>query len=466
MQPEPHRDRPGKSGRSRDARIAAACFRAGCHAAHPRRLLPPLVRPDHEGVRIAGQLWRPDRGRLLIVGAGKASAAMARVMLRCLRPLADVDRRVQGQINVPDREFQSLPPLDVIPCRAAGENLPTSRAVEATLRIVEMVRGLSADDLCVCLWSGGGSALLTLPAPPVTLEEKRALIRWLDRSGADIVERNRIRRELSLVKGGRLASFAPGTPVVSLILSDVRGDPPELVASGPTVPASPDPAGALELLERLAAVAGKEGIPGSVINSLRVAAGGQRIGMPDQGDAAHTAPRVHVVVGNLGSAVAGAARRARWLGWDPAVRVQEDVPETVDQTANRLAAWLVDRNPPVAMLIDGGEPVICIDGPAGLGGRNSHLALEAALRIASASGFAGSATVLSAGTDGEDGNTDLAGAVYDARLFTGHRTLAREARSKLLSFNSAAFAVSSNAAIRSGPTGTNVGDLRIAIRRL
>ncbi len=428
-------------------------------------LVEQIVDVQGEFVTIGPHSLAPGSGRLVVVGAGKAAAGMARGLLRKLRRGGWDLSRVSGWINVPDADFCELPPLTVWPCRPVGENLPTERGVEGTREIVRLVEGLKADDLCVCLISGGGSALLAEPVDGITLDDKRELIRWLDWSGVDIRERNQVRRELSTVKGGRLRERAGPGRFVTLVISDVLGDPLELIASGPTIPTVSRPELALEILERLAGGSPvAAGVPEAVVECLRKqceSTSGQ--GTPDFRGAKGDTPEV-VLLGNLQRAADAVADLGRKLGFQVESVLQSNPHETVDEAAARIASWLTSQRGGRRILVDAGEPVLRLGDSCGRGGRNQHLVLAVAQRLLEEGqalpdrwGF------LSAGTDGEDGNTSAAGGCIDGGWLAAMKERSAEIEKALARFDSAPLLAATGGQLVTGPTGTNVGDLRITV---
>lgn len=400
--------------------------------------------------------------RVVVIGAGKASGQMAAGLIEIFRDAGIGPERLSGWINVPDDCVVDLPSLAVFGCRPAGENLPTEKAVEGTGRIISLVRGLRNDDLCICLISGGGSALLTSPAEGITLDDKRQLIRWLDSCGAPIEDRNRIRRELSQVKGGRLARMQVAGTMITLVISDILGDPVELIASGPTVPVDADPETALRLLKKYSSIDGDAGaVPQPVWECLKrkLNEAGQ-LGLPQSQAVQHV-----VTIGSIQTAVNAAAESARALGYQVQTRIQTEPGESVSEAAQRLVGWIKQFGTGPRVLIDGGEPTLRLAANPGRGGRNQQLVLDVASRLIEQGWPQSGFCFLSGGTDGEDGTTSVAGAVVDDGLLRawiqqGAKPSPYQARNDAYSFFER-----HQGLLATGMTGANVGDLRIAIVR-
>jgi hydroxypyruvate reductase len=376
-----------------------------------------------------------------VVGAGKAAAAMA----------AAVEASWSGPIEglVVTRYGHSVPcrHIEVI---EAAHPVPDAAGREAARRILEKVAGLAPEDLVLCLLSGGGSALLSLPAPGVTLEDKQAINRALLRSGAPIDEMNCVRKHLSAIKGGRLAVAAAPARVVSLMISDVPGDDPSVIASGPTVPDATTSADAIAILQSY----GIEN-PQSVMAHLQSSAAET----PKPGD-----PRfrnvTNLVVATPQDALEAASRVARAAGFQPLILGNAIEGEARDVglvhagIARQVAGFGQPIAPPCA-LISGGETTVTVRGN-GRGGRNAEFLLSLALALDGQAGIA----AIAADTDGIDGSEDNAGAVLLPD------TLDRAARAGLnpqahLANNDAypVFARLGDLVI-TGPTRTNVNDFR------
>jgi glycerate 2-kinase len=394
---------------------------------------PELCVPRH--------LPTPPKGRTVVVGAGKAAAAMA----------AAVEANWSGPIEglVVIRYGHSVPcrHIEVI---EAAHPVPDAAGREAAQRILEKVGGLGPDDLVLCLLSGGGSALLSLPAPGVTLEDKQAINRALLRSGAPIDEMNCVRKHLSAIKGGRLAVAAAPATVVSLMISDVPGDDPSVIASGPTMPDPTNSADAIAILQSYAIET-----PQSVMAHLQSPAAET----PKPGD-----PRfrnvANLVVATPQDALEASARVAQAAGFQPLILGNAIEGEARDVglvhagIAKQVAGFGQPMAPPCA-LISGGETTVTVRGN-GRGGRNAEFLLSLALALDGRAGIA----AIAADTDGIDGSEDNAGAVLLPD------TLDRAARAglnpKTHLANNDAYPVFAQLGdlVMTGPTRTNVNDFR------
>jgi glycerate 2-kinase len=419
---------------------ARAIFDAALAAADPSRAVERhLARIDFSRFQ-----------NIYVLGAGKAGASMARACERVL------GRRIAaGLVNVKYGHTAATRRIELNEC---GHPEPDQRGMNGAERIAALAAQAQRDDLVLCLISGGASALLPLPAPPVTLEEKRELTRLLLAAGADIHEMNAVRKHLSRIKGGELARLAAPARVESLLLSDVVGDNLDVIGSGPTAPDASTFADAAAVLKRY-------GIWRRAPKSVRVRIeSGLRIEIPETpkpGDAAFRRVR-NTVIGSNRLAVTAAAGRARELGYRTLILSSEIVGETreiarMHAAILREAAHSGHPVKPPACIISGGETTVTLkgDGGDGLGGRNQEFALAAAIDLAGLP----NAVVFSAGTDGTDGPTDAAGAIADSS------TLARnpDARRYLDNHDSYHYFESIGDLVKTGPTHTNVMDVRIML---
>jgi hydroxypyruvate reductase len=381
------------------------------------------------------------------IGAGKAGASMAQAAERVL------GRRIAaGLVNVKYGSTAKLRRIELNPC---GHPLPDEAGVAGATRIAAIAAQAGEGDLVLCLISGGASALLPLPADPITLAEKQATTALLLACGANIHEINAVRKHVSRIKGGQLARLAAPATVESLLLSDVIGDDLDVIGSGPTAPDASTFAGALAILDRFGL---RARVPAAVRERLEQGARGEVSETPKPGDAVFRAVR-NVLVGNSRLALDAAARRARALGFRTLVLASEIQGETRDiarmhaAIAREIARTGQPVKPP-ACLITGGETTVTLRG-AGLGGRNQEFVLAAALEIAGLR----QVVVFSAGTDGTDGPTDAAGAIADGD------TLSRnpDARAYLDRNDSYHYFQPLGDLVITGPTDTNVMDVRILL---
>lgn len=422
-------------------RHALAIFRAAVEAADPRRTVrAALEKEDLSRFR-----------RIFVVGAGKASAAMAQAAEQAL------GRRIAGGwINTKDGH---LAPLRRITLQEASHPVPDARGVAGARRIAEIAAQAQEGDLLLCLISGGGSALLPLPLDPVSLEEKQETTRLLLACGASIHELNAVRKHLSAFKGGQLARLAAPATVVALLLSDVIGDDLDVIGSGPTAPDPSTFAGALEILRRYALL---DRVPAAVRQRLEAGARGEIEETPKPGDPVFR--RTHnIVIGSNRLAVEAAARRARELGYRPLILSTFIEGETREiarmhaAIARQIRATGQPVKPP-ACLITGGETTVTIRG-GGKGGRNQEFALAAALDLAGMDRV----LALSGGTDGTDGPTDAAGALADGQTVARAQARGLSAADYLADNNSYVFFDQLGDLLKTGPTGTNVMDVRLLL---
>jgi glycerate 2-kinase len=335
-----------------------------------------------------------------------------------------------------------------------GHPLPTEGSLAGARRALAFARQVGTDDRLLVLLSGGGSALMALPAEGVTLADKQQTVQRLLESGADIHELNTVRKHLSAIKGGLLAAACPGR-TLTLAVSDVVGDDLSVIASGPTVP---DPSTFVDALAVLARRGGEGAYPPSVVGRLRAGAAGALGETPDAGDS-----RAHAhVIGPQRGAVDGVRQAAAALGF--AVHVVETpvTGEARDAAADHVGrvARLVADLPRPACVVAAGETTVTVTG-RGKGGRNQEFTFAAAQSL---SRLGGTAVVASVGTDGIDGPTDAAGAIGDTTTFERARTAGiDDPQAYLRDNNTYAFFDRLGDLIRTGPTRTNVGDIQIVL---
>jgi len=403
-------------------------FDAAVASAQPMHALPPC-------------LPSPPRGRTIVVGAGKAAATMARAFeSRWPAPLEGVVVTRHGHAVRCER-------IEVI---EAAHPVPDDASVDAARRIVRCVAGLHADDLVVALVSGGGSSLLALPLPGVTLADKQQLNRALLASGATIGEINCIRRHLSSIKGGRLAAACHPARVVTLAISDVPGDQPIDIASGPTVADPTTVADALELLRKYRIE------PPATIREALESAAAESVKPGDP----RLARNEYRLIATAQKALEAAAGVAREHGITPLIlsdRIEgeaRDVGKALAAIGLQVAAHGQPASPP-CVLLSGGETTVTVRG-AGRGGRNVEFLLALALALQGHP----SVHALAADTDGVDGTEEVAGAIVTPD--TLERAIARGRRPALdLEHNDAhAIFATLRDQVITGPTRTNVNDFR------
>jgi glycerate 2-kinase len=390
---------------------------------------------------VAPHLPSPPKGRTIVVGAGKAAAKMARA----------VEDHWPGSLSglVVTRYGHGVP-CDRIEVVEAAHPIPDAAGQRAAARILEMVQGLSADDLVLCLISGGGSALLALPAPGLSLDDKRAVNRALLKCGANIGEMNCVRKHLSAIKGGRLAAAAAPARLVSLLISDVPGDDPAVIASGPTVPDPTTFADALAVLTKYGI-----GEPRAVIARFEAA----KDETPKPGDSrlARVETKIIARPQDALEAAAGLARRA---GITPVIlgdSIEGEAREVAMVHAG-IARQVRRHGQPAqapAVLISGGETTVTVRG-AGRGGRNAEFLLALALQLHGTPGI----SALAADTDGIDGSEDNAGAIVAPDTLACARAHGVDAVAMLADNDGYGFFKGLGDLVVTGPTLTNVNDFR------
>jgi glycerate 2-kinase len=410
----------------------------------------PLVRDALDG--LAGML--AGAPRILVLGAGKAGAAMADAVEAAL---ASSLNRVEGIVNVPADAVKPLRKIRLNPARPAATNFPTAAGVAGAEEMLRLAQNAGPNDVALCLLSGGGSALLPAPAPGITLEDKLAVTKLLHQCGATINEMNAVRKHLSAIKGGRLAQTFTGKALVSLIISDVIGDPLDVIASGPTAPDSTTFADALAILEHFGL---RERIPGSVLAHLE---NGSKGLFPDTPKSI-PANVQNRILGNNARALAAAQIWAEALGYrvlNLGSFIEGETREVALMHAGIARAIREQHAPdaPPMCVLSGGETTVTLSPNAGKGGRNQEFVLAALLKL----GMTPNVAVLSAGTDGEDGPTDAAGACADAATLQRAATLRLDGNDYLMRNDAYAFFDATGDLLRTGLTQTNVMDVRVML---
>ncbi|GAB6063226.1 glycerate kinase type-2 family protein [Deferrisoma palaeochoriense] len=444
-------------GADRLRQDALAVFRAAVGAADPEAAVVAHLRRRGDDLEVGpepepvARLRLHEAGKVWVVGAGKGSAPMAAAVETVLG-----DRIAGGVVCVKDGHGLPLGRIEVL---EASHPVPDARGVEAGRRILELVRGAGPDDLVVAVLSGGGSALLSLPAPGVTLEDVQEVTRLLLASGATIGELNAVRKHLSQVKGGRLGAAAHPARVVNLVLSDVIGDRLDVIASGPF---SPDPTTFSEARQVLVRRGVWDRVPEAVRRHIEAGCRGEVEDTPKPGDP-RLAGIVHVVVGSNRKSLEAAAARARALGYNPLIltsRLEGEARE-VGRALVAVAQEARERGDPVAppaCLLAGGETTVTLRG-SGKGGRNQEMALAMALALEGWEGIA----ALSGGTDGTDGPTDAAGGLVDGTTAARARASGLEPAEFLDRNDSYALLRQVGDLLVTGPTRTNVMDVQVLL---
>lgn len=443
------------------AERALQIWKSGVRAVDSQSLVRQAIQVSGQELSICGHNF-PLEGHenLVVVGAGKAGSGMAAGVEAALAgsPLLE---RCRGWVNVPADCVRTLGKINLYPARPASLNEPTPEGVYGSRQILKMISQLQPDDLCLVLISGGGSALLPAPLPPVTLEDKQAVTRLLMSSGATIQELNCVRKQISQVKGGRLAQAATSGTVIALIISDVVGDPLDIIASGPTVQDQSTPADAVAVLQRL--ILDRDRIPESVWTILE----GKQTG---QGSVT-TEPQktiINEIIGSNATALSAAENAARSLGYEvySLGSTNEGVASIVGVDLAELCLKIHSGQGPVsrpACILSGGEPVVDLSSTPhpGKGGRNQEVVLAALQRLWEED--LTDVCLLSGGTDGEDGPTDAAGGIIDSRIQKKAHELGINVDDYLQTHNAYPCLSQIGGLIKTGATQTNVMDLRVAL---
>jgi len=427
-------------------------------AADPRGFLEHLYRvavrramPLHS---MAAFLPAPPRGRTIVIGAGKAGGSMA----QALEALWPAHAPLEGLIvtryhHVPPRPQGLAQRIEVV---EASHPVPDAAGLAAAQRILQLVQGLTPDDLVLCLISGGGSALLTLPAEGLSLEQKQAINRGLLNSGANIGEMNCVRKHLSRIKGGRLAAACAPARVVTLAISDVPGDDPSVIASGPTVPDATSCADAVAILQRYGIA-----VPGAIMSLLEQGA----LETPKPGDAIFDGHEVHLIATPQQSleAAAQAAREAGTAAYILSDEMEGESRE-VGKVQAALARAVARRGEPFAkpcVILSGGETTVTVKPQAagaarGKGGRAGEFCLGLAQALQGQPGV----WALAADTDGIDGMEENAGAFVAPQTLDRARAQGMKVDAFLERNDAYGFFSALGDLVITGPTHTNVNDFR------
>ncbi len=442
-----------KSSSSQLRRDALAIFKAALSAADAGNAVRKYlaVRAGHLN---AGSLRLPlkDFDRVFLVAAGKAAVEMAIAVEKVIAP------RLAGGIVV-TKHGHAGPAIRGVQILESGHPIPDARGVEASHAIRDFLRQLNARDLLLMAISGGASALLPAPVEPVTLQAKQKTTDLLLRAGATIFELNAVRKHLSILKGGRLAALAYPATVVSLLLSDVIGDPPDVIGSGPTAPDTSTFDDALKVLNKFQLL---QRVPAAVRTVLERGARGEIPETPKPGDSLFE--NVHnVVVGSNRLALDWAAREAKARGYRPLLlssTIQGETREVARVHAQILREIVTSGKPiaPPACILSGGETTVTVRGN-GKGGRNQEFALAAAIELVGIP----KVLSLSAGTDGTDGPTDAAGAMATGDTLDRALRLGLDAGEHLRQNDSYPFFDALGDLVKTGPTGTNVMDIHLLL---
>lgn len=430
-------------------------FQAGLAAVDPEAAVRQALNVRNGRLFSGGGTYQLDQfDRIIIVGAGKASARMAAAAERKL------GERIKGGLIIV--KYGQAGPLRFIDQKEANHPVPDEAGMLATGRILDMVREADKRTLVLCLISGGGSALLVQPIPGITLEEKKRVTELLLKSGASIEEMNAVRKHISGVKGGRLAEAAYPAAVLTLILSDVIGNKLDVIASGPTAPDSSTYHDAATVIEKYGL---RQFLPESVYAHIERGMLGHEAETPKRTETCFGTTR-NIIIGGVDLAVSAAADKAKKLGFSSEI-ITTELQGEARVAARLLARKAVEIRKMLKLrqkrcLLSGGETTVVVRGD-GLGGRNQELALAFALEIEGVQGV----SLLSAGTDGIDGPTDAAGALVDGETVKKAREAGIDPAAYLERNDSYSFfkrldlLTGGKNHLVTGPTGTNVMDLQV-----
>ncbi len=439
-------EREGLAGERR--RKIVETMQAALQAVDPAEAVRRSVQRQGRRLIVDGRAYDLDAiEHVYVVGAGKAGASMAQALEGLLG-----DRLSEGVVNVKHGHALPTARIELV---EAGHPVPDMAGVQGSGRIAHLLERAGERDLVICLISGGGSALMTLPEDEVSLDDMQALTSALLRAGATIVEINVIRKHLDRLKGGKLARLAAPASVVSLILSDVVGNPLDAIASGPTVPDGSSYAQAWSLMERYGLV-GR--MPASIEAILRRGAGGGLPENPLAGDRVFDRTQ-NVIVASNDLAAAAAQKHAEALGFETLLLTTyvEGEAREVAKVLAAIGKEIRASSRPVARpacVIVGGETTVTLKGD-GRGGRNQEMALAAALAIDGLDDV----DIVCLATDGTDGPTDASGALADGSTCRRARALGLDPWAYLADNNAYPFFEALDDLLMTGPTQTNVNDL-------
>jgi hydroxypyruvate reductase len=431
---------------------AVAIFYAGLRAVEPEAAVRRYVHRDGNFLLVADCRYDLRTFKnIFVAGAGKAACPMAAALEEIFR-----DRLTSGQVNV---KYGHLAALKKIHVQEAGHPIPDQAGLQGTKKILDLLQQADQDDLVVCVISGGGSALLPMPSAGVTLPDKQATTKLLLACGANINEMNAVRKHLSQAKGGQLARAAFPATLVTLILSDVIGDPLDVIASGPTVPDQSTFHDVHMILDKYGI---REQLPDSVRKHIAKGLAGEAAETPKAGEPIFAKTQNLIVASNR-QAIEAAKTEAEKLGYR-ALMLSTFIEGETREVARVHAAIAKEIRasghplPPPACVITGGETTVTLRGK-GLGGRNQEFVLAAAMDMAELK----DAVILSVGTDGTDGPTDAAGAIGDGETVKRAKTLNMNPQVFLANNDAYRFFEKLSDLVITGPTNTNVMDLRLML---
>jgi len=431
---------------------AIEIFKAGLNAVRPDRAIINHCRIDGNYLIVGENQYNLNQyTRIFVVGAGKAAAIMAKAIEQLLG-----NRIHQGSIIV---KYNHTLKLNRIRVHQAGHPVPDKNGVAGTKDILRLIRKASSNDLVICLISGGGSALMPFPVKGISLTDKKTATNILLECGARIHEINTLRKHLSGIKGGQLARAAAPATILTFILSDVIGDDLQVIASGPT---APDPTTFADCLDIINFYGLMKRMPSNIIHHFKLGMKSKQFETPKPKDSFFKNVYNFIIASNR-EAIYGAQSCAKKLGYNSLIlssmiegesrevaRIHSAIAKEVIKSANPI--------PPPACLISGGETTVTLIG-SGKGGRNQEFALAAATEL----DIEGKIVILSGGTDGTDGPTDAAGAISDTTTILRAKIEQMDPKEYLKNNNSYHFFKRLNDLLITGPTQTNVMDLRIIL---
>jgi len=431
---------------------AIAIFQAGLRAVEPAAAVRRHVQRGGNFLTAADRQYDLRNFKnIFVIGAGKAACPMAAVLEEIL-----AERLTGGQVNV---KYGHLSPLEKIHIQEAGHPIPDEAGMRGTEKILDLLRQAEESDLVIGVLSGGGSALLPMPAEGITLEDKQAATKLLLACGATINEMNAVRKHISQVKGGQLARAVYPATLITLLLSDVIGDPLDVIASGPTVPDESTFKETQRIFEKYNI---QPQLPASIKKHIDKGLAGAAPETPKAGEPIFKKTQNLIIASNR-QAIAAAKAEAQKRGYQTLILstlIEGETREVARMHAAIAKEIHLSGNPlpPPACVISGGETTVTLRGN-GLGGRNQEFVLAAALEI---SGWPAT-VILSAGTDGTDGPTDAAGALGDGNTVERAEVLGLKPQIFLSENNTYRFFEQLGDLMITGPTNTNVMDLRIML---
>lgn len=425
--------------------VARSCIDAGIEAAHPAAIIENAVSVAGDELTVNGSGYDlASYNDIVVLGGGNAAGTVAAALESVL------DDHLTGGVVVTDQPE----PTAMIDIVEGNHPVPDERGVAGTERVLDCATEATADTLVLGVITGGASALLPAPAGRITVADLQTVTDNLLGSGAPIHGINAVRKHLSAIKGGQLAAAAAPATVVGLYFSDVVGDDLDVIASGPLVPDTSTYADALDVIDRYGVA-----IPPHVEQRLDHGIEGKIVETPKPGADVFTAIDSHVLANGL-TALTAAATAAADLGYEPfvlgsrvrgeareAAKTHVGIAEEIHATGNPLA--------PPAVVVSGGETTVTLSTEAGTGGPNQEFALSAAIELG-----VDDVVIGSIDTDGIDGASDAAGAIVDRGTIEGRTTEGREA---LVAHQVHPFLETADALVKTGPTGTNVNDLRVLV---